>query len=250
MVSERSTTGDGVSLSGLLPFQLVERAGYNASVVVGWDTLKMTPIGMDLTVGALATHLGKGEDVVIAEGAPLELYPGDSAIIHTQERLNLPLNWCGLVGAKVALVMKGLVQAPPIFVDFGFGYNNPQDLTVVIQNASPYRLTLGKGEPICRLVLFAIDSRPDQVYTHKDRTAVAMPPYRFAANPSRADVQEAEPRVSRLLYSLYDSMQRTNEDMRQRLSDVSQQLPMRIAALAIVAATISVMVASLKVLVE
>ncbi|MET4371033.1 dCTP deaminase [Bradyrhizobium sp. LB12.1] len=122
--------------------------------------LLQTPISpvkgasLDLTVGSIFIP-GTSRDVPGGLGVPLEelaLMQGHTAVIETQETINLSKRMAAIAFPPASVSMAGLLTTNPGHVDPG--YEGPLHLTVINMGRLPF--SLKRGDRIIRLIIFEL----------------------------------------------------------------------------------------------
>ncbi|MEK6888365.1 MAG: hypothetical protein AABX14_05460 [Candidatus Aenigmatarchaeota archaeon] len=86
------------------------------------------------------------------------LLPGHFYLAHTQERVEMPGDFAGVIRRLPA--------------DFGYGYIDPNSVlvmpgtrhSIVLEMNFPQGMPVRAGEPICRMDLYQLDRHPEQLY--------------------------------------------------------------------------------------
>ncbi|GEM_PF-3596312 len=108
--------------------------------------VNLTPFGIDLTAGEYCVHLTKDLVIKLVSEAEVEVRPGDSVIVETEERLDVPPDWVGLIFPKRKLTEDGLFQ-PGGGGKVDPGWNNR--LKVAFKNEGYKTIKLKRGTRIC-----------------------------------------------------------------------------------------------------
>lgn len=241
----------------LEPLYLVSREGYRGRIFP-FTAANFTTVGIDLTVGDVAYHTTLAREIDLGAG-PLDLYPGDSALIDTAEKIDLPPNYFGQVVPKLGLATKGISQEFATKIDFGFGL---RPLQLLVHNTSNWIVTLKRGEPICGVILFATRSNADPSFD-RNRPMVRptlQPPLYFSETADARYVEQLERRHSREIFNLYQVTRGTTSGLDTRfehsraellrrldeiLAERSIRVTFQVALAAVAAAALGVFVAAL-----
>jgi dCTP deaminase len=101
------------------------------------------------------------EEVVIAEGDPFAIHPGEFALGRTLETVQIPDDIVARIEGKSSLGRLGLiVHATAGFVDPGFAGS----LTLEITNLTRVPIKLYAGLPIAQLSFMALDAPAERPY--------------------------------------------------------------------------------------
>ena len=126
-------------------------------------SLQIQPSSLDLTIGGIFRPdavLGKKGSV----GRPYEklgLLPGHTAVVETQETLNLPDDICAIGFPPHHVSSKGILMTNPGHVDPG--YQGKLTFTVINMGRDSYPLSQGLG--IVTLLLFQLRTAPLHPYS-------------------------------------------------------------------------------------
>jgi len=119
----------------------------------------LDPMGYDLRLGADMRLVTRGEVQVLNEGGEIEIYPGETIIVRTEEVLNLPDDVFAVGSPKMKLLVEGLWahggKTDP-------GYNLP--LNLGFQNVGSKPCQLGRGQKIFHLTFFKIHGKTPRSY--------------------------------------------------------------------------------------
>src|SRR4030067_1668348 len=74
----------------------------------GFDNTCLDPMGYDLRLGKDVRCVTKGVNEEMCDGEEIEVYPGESIIVKTEEVLNLPDNVYAIGSPKMKLLVQGL----------------------------------------------------------------------------------------------------------------------------------------------
>lgn len=120
--------------------------------------LRIQPSSVDLTIGGIyRPSAGLGKDG--SDHHPLKelaLRPGHTAVVETNERLNLPPNICAIGFPPSHVSSKGILMTNPGHVDPG--YEGTLTFTVINMGRNDYPLKIGLG--IVTLLLFELSAPP------------------------------------------------------------------------------------------
>jgi dCTP deaminase len=106
----------------------------------------------DLRVGRLYRNHQDERPQSLNEGQSIELSPGATVIVQTEEALHLPRGLFGTIVPKVSLLQHG-VSNTSSKVDPGFHGH----LLITIFNLGREIVSLRRGAPLCALMLFTVD---------------------------------------------------------------------------------------------
>jgi len=145
-------------------------------VVEPWDPGLVQPASVDLRLGdsfrvfhnhrAAAIDLREPptnltEEVVVAEGDPFAIHPGEFVLGRTLEQVRIPNDVVARIEGKSSLGRLGLiVHATAGFVDPGF----EGTLTLEITNLTRVPIKLYAGLPIAQLSFMALDAPAEHPY--------------------------------------------------------------------------------------
>ena len=145
-----------------------------------WDAGLVQPASVDLRLGdsfrvfhnhrAAAIDLADPpanltEQVVIAEGEPFVIHPGEFVLGRTLERVEIPDDIVARIEGKSSVGRLGLiVHATAGFVDPGF----TGTLTLEITNLTRIPIKLYAGRPIAQLSFMALDQPAERPYGHAE----------------------------------------------------------------------------------
>jgi dCTP deaminase len=145
-----------------------------------WDPGRVQPASVDLRLGdsfrvfhnhrTTAIDLREPpsnltEEVMIEEGVPFVIHPGEFALGRTLEWVELPDDIVARIEGKSSLGRLGLiVHATAGFVDPGFNGT----LTLEITNLTRVPIVLWPGKPIAQLSFMALDQAAERPYGHPD----------------------------------------------------------------------------------
>jgi deoxycytidine triphosphate deaminase/DNA-binding XRE family transcriptional regulator len=125
--------------------QILQAVERGLIAISPFERSRIRAASIELTFGALAAD---GKTKLPTTGG-LRLRAGRSAIVLTQERLQLSTHLVGHVGIAAELAGKGLGAFPPLQVEPGFAGH----LCIVIFNAGAADIPLRIGEPLFALEL-------------------------------------------------------------------------------------------------
>jgi dCTP deaminase len=145
-----------------------------------WDPDRVQPASVDLRLGdsfrvfhnhrTTAIDLREPpsnltEEVVVEDGVPFVIHPGEFALGRTLEWVELPDDIVARIEGKSSLGRLGLiVHATAGFVDPGFSGT----LTLEITNLTRVPIVLWPGKPIAQLSFMALDQAAERPYGHPD----------------------------------------------------------------------------------
>ena len=145
-----------------------------------WDPAMVQPASVDLRLGnsfrvfhnhrAAAIDLrdpptNLTEEVVVGDGEPFVIHPGEFVLGSTVEWVELPDDIVARIEGKSSLGRLGLiVHATAGFVDPGFSGT----LTLEITNLTRVPIVLWPGKPIAQLSFMALDRPAERPYGHPD----------------------------------------------------------------------------------
>lgn len=229
-------TGSVIGAGDLMPLHVVSEKWYQ-EVVIPYNHNYMTTVGIDLTLGGTAwtvSHDGRSRRK-LSPGDTLSLYPGESALVETRETLRLPVNCMGFVFPKLSLVQEqGVVQAPPVVVDYGYGRSQKDGLPlrVAFRNESGTVQQLEYEQPICRLVLLATPNAPARQFefSHIGTLSQAGLPV-IKASPTLEDVEAVKAQMSPQLNSMYRALAETVAHLKAADQDLNERLERRLGEL-------------------
>lgn len=120
----------------------------------------LTPVGYDLRAGG--KYATSDEGVLIdpfREGMKLSLYPGQTALVSTLEKISMPKDGSisALIVSKVSKVSKGLSHISTTIDPDWSG-----SLIIAITNHSSNKIEIEHGEPLCTAVFFINKSLPQK----------------------------------------------------------------------------------------
>src|ERR671936_2523813 len=149
-------------------------------VIDPWDETLVQPASVDLRLGdsfrvfhnhrVTAIDLrdpprNLTEEVVVSDGDPFAIHPGEFALGRTLETVEIPDDVVARIEGKSSLGRLGLiVHATAGFVDPGFRGS----LTLEITNLTRVPITLWPGKPIAQLSFMALDQAAERPYGHPD----------------------------------------------------------------------------------
>ena len=145
-------------------------------VIDPWEPALVQPASVDLRLGdsfrVFHNHRVTGidlrdpptnltEEVVIADGDPFVIHPGEFALGRTQEHVEIPDDLVARIEGKSSLGRLGLiVHATAGFVDPGF----KGTLTLEIANLTRVPIKLYTGLPIAQLSFMTLDAPAEHPY--------------------------------------------------------------------------------------
>src|SRR3954469_14795890 len=105
------------------------------------------------------------EEVVVAEGEPFAIHPGEFVLGRTLEHVVIPDDVVARIEGKSSIGRLGLiVHATAGFVDPGF----TGTLTLEITNLTRVPIKLYAGKPIAQLSFMALDAPAQRPYGHRE----------------------------------------------------------------------------------
>jgi deoxycytidine triphosphate deaminase len=120
----------------------------------------LDPMGYDLRLGSEVRLVTRGKTEEMSDNEEIEIYPGESVIVKTEEVLNLPDNVFALGSPKMKLLVQGLWahggKTDP-------GYNLP--LNLGFQNVGSKPCILRRRQKIFHLSFFKIHGKAVKGYT-------------------------------------------------------------------------------------
>ena len=126
----------------------------------GFQSICLDPMGYDLRLGAEVRLVTKGKTEQLGATGEIEIYPGETVIVKTDEILNLPDDVFAIGSPKMKLLVQGLWahggKTDP-------GYNLP--LNLGFQNVGGKPCTLKRGQKIFHLTFFKIHGKTPKGYT-------------------------------------------------------------------------------------
>jgi len=126
----------------------------------GFDSTCLDPMGYDLRLGKEVRCVTKGINEEMCDGEEIEVYPGESIIVKTEEVLNLPDNVYAIGSPKMKLLVQGL-WAHGGKTDPGYNLS----LNLGFQNVGSQPCKLKKGQKIFHLTFFKIHGKDVRRYT-------------------------------------------------------------------------------------
>ena len=167
-----------------------------------WDRERVQPASVDLRLGdsfrvfhnhrTTAIDLREPpsnltEEVVVEEGNPFVIHPGEFVLGRTLEYVELPDDVVARIEGKSSLGRLGLiVHATAGFVDPGF----KGTLTLEITNLTRVPIVLWPGKPIAQLSFMTLDRAAERPYGHPDlgshyQSQVDATESRYEGGPAR-----------------------------------------------------------------
>lgn len=156
----------------------------NSWVIEPYNEAQVNPNSYDLTWSgriAFPNRSCKGQPMVvdtidrtraiwedIQELDEVVIYPKHICLLDTVERLQIPVNVCGMVLLKSSLARFGFESLHACWFDSGFGLGNPSTATLEIMNTFPLPLKIHKGQPIVQMV-FMEAQVPEKDYRYTGR---------------------------------------------------------------------------------
>jgi dCTP deaminase len=154
--------------------------GEGRIVIEPWDESLVQPASVDLRLGdsfrvfhnhrVTAIDLrdpprNLTEEVVIPDGVPFAIHPGEFALGRTLETVEIPDDVVARIEGKSSLGRLGLiVHATAGFVDPGF----KGTLTLEITNLTRVPIVLWPSKPIAQLSFMALDRPAERPYGHPE----------------------------------------------------------------------------------
>lgn|GEM_PF-2230845 len=119
--------------------------------VGSWNS-KIQPCSMDLSIGAVYLPLAGEDQAVSVALPPVLLKQGETAVVETQEFLQVPHDMAGIGFPPSSVSLQGLLMTNPGHIDPG--YSGRLKFTVINMAKEPYELHT--GQPICSVLFFRI----------------------------------------------------------------------------------------------
>ena len=192
-----------MSETGVLSDGTIRRLVEEGRVKISpWDPGMVQPASIDLRLGdsfrvfhnhrVTAIDLREPprnltEEIVVPEGEPFAIHPGEFVLGATLERVELPDDVVARIEGKSSLGRLGLiVHATAGFVDPGFAGT----LTLEITNLTRIPIILWPGKPIAQLSFMALDRPAERPYGHPELGShyhgqVAATESRYEGGPAR-----------------------------------------------------------------
>ena len=120
----------------------------------------LDPMGYDLRLGGEVLLVTRGKTEKLSAREKIEIYPGETVIVKTEEVLNLPENVFAIGSPKMSLLVQGL-WAHGGKTDPGYNLS----LNLGFQNVGGKPCTLEKGQKIFHLTFFKIHGKNPKGYT-------------------------------------------------------------------------------------
>lgn len=115
--------------------------------ILPWNNANLQPASVDLTLAPEILIRGR-----IPETLPYQLWPGQTALASTAERVEVPPTLAGRLEGKSTWARRFLFVHAAGFVDPGFS----GQLTLEIVYLGQRPLTLESGMPICQIAFFRL----------------------------------------------------------------------------------------------
>ena len=159
---------------------------------------------IDLALGDEVFVTPKKEPVELKENQIINIDPGQFAALITEEELDIPDEYLGLITIRFTYKSKGLVNISGFHVDPGFQGR----LVFSVYNAGPSTVTLRRGEKIFSLFIVQIEkgARYEGDYANMEGIPLSIiEPLAGARVPS---LQELEKKVNRteMLLTIYGTI--------------------------------------------
>jgi deoxycytidine triphosphate deaminase len=122
------------------------------------DEKSIDQTGYDIRLGHEIAFVSRGK--TIEDCTKIEIYPGETILVKSEEVLTLPDNVCALGAPKMKLLVKGL-WAHGGKTDFGYN----QRLTLSFRHVGSSRLELKRGDPIFHLTFFKVHGKKTIPYS-------------------------------------------------------------------------------------
>jgi len=126
----------------------------------GFDKTCLDPLGHDLRLGTEVRCVTRGINKEMCDGEEIEIMPGESTIVKTEEVLKLPDNVYAIGSPKMKLLVQGL-WAHGGKTDPGYNLS----LNLGFQNAGSQPCKLRKGQKIFHLTFYRIHGKLVTGYT-------------------------------------------------------------------------------------
>jgi deoxycytidine triphosphate deaminase len=112
----------------------------------------LTPVGYDLRAGGHYATSDEGLLIDLKEGMNITIFPKQTALITTRERISMPQNrsLSALIVSKVSKVSKGLSHVATT-IDADWSGN----LLIALTNHSYRKIVIGFEEAFCTVIFFA-----------------------------------------------------------------------------------------------
>lgn len=125
----------------------------------------LTLVGYDLRIGDVYSSKKSGKYYNLKENQKLKIRKGDTIIIRTLERIEMPknLNISGLISSKVSIVTQGISHISTTIDADWKGH-----LLVTISNISNETIELRHGDEFCTAVFFKNVSIPTNSSEHEE----------------------------------------------------------------------------------
>lgn len=117
------------------------------NIILG-DTGKLNPASYDFTTN-------KPVEII--------MLPGESLLLSTNERVNMPEHVAGLLVLRTSAFRKGLALASPGWIDPGY----TGTLTFRVTNVSDQPIEIGIRERLIQVIFMELDDTPEQIYNGK-----------------------------------------------------------------------------------
>jgi len=123
---------------------------------------KLGPFSYDLSVGEQAFSLRERKIIDIPENGVVEIRPGETVLILTEEYIALPPDIGGIVLMRARLVFEGIVASVAKVDPTWYG-----KLVIAVSNCSTrHIIKLRRGEAFCTLVLLKLPEPVQEALTH------------------------------------------------------------------------------------
>ena len=182
------------------------------------------PASIDLTIGGIYVPESKVDDLGGAHTPRMELSlgPGETAVVVTAERLEVPSDLAAIGFPPASVAEDGLLMTNPGHIDPGF----KGKLSFTVINMSRRAYDLRRGRKIVTVVFFSLGGPVGCAYNLRHPGHALAP----VVQPERLD------RLSRDMLSVTERTTRIVKDEEQKTRRISIWIPAAIAAIAIASA--------------
>lgn len=122
-------------------------------LIKGFEKKSLTPVGYDLRVGELYLRMSsKVKDWnKLQDDSHLVILPDEMVAIETEELIGMPQNkkYSGILVSKVTVSEKGLSH-----ISTSLDPDYQGKLIITLSNVSRRKITLGRNQPFCTMILF------------------------------------------------------------------------------------------------
>ena len=189
-----------------------------------WDSA-IQPASLDLTIGTILVpgrengHLGSPSKALTCYA----LEQGQTAVIKTHEKLNVPPYLAGIGFPPSSVFMKGVLMTNPGHVDPGF----LGQLKFTVINIGKLAYELRAGDPICTILFFRIDPKPSVDWISLDSKT----------KPPKGDSDSEL--LARLSADFLDINERAKQEAERTVKDLDIRIKHRQVAVPVIAALIA-----------